>query len=166
MMWSPRGTSIGFHCRRGAGSRVQHNWPAIAAAACTGLTIATYTVFDGLGVRCSGSAVGYTVCLMALHGLATMAAVPLARRTRLAAPVAGRAGWPVAAATGVLSMLAYGLVLWAQTRGALAAVAALRESSVVVAAALGAVLFHEPCLSGSHDQWRVRRSLLTSSGHG
>jgi drug/metabolite transporter (DMT)-like permease len=43
-----------------------------------------------------------------------------------------------------MSMVAYGLVLWAQTRGALAAVAALRESSVVVAAAIGTVFFGEP----------------------
>ena len=45
---------------------------------------------------------------------------------------------------GAMSMGAYGLVLWAQAHGALAAIAALRESSVVVAAILGAVLFHEP----------------------
>lgn len=37
-----------------------------------------------------------------------------------------------------------GLVLWAQTRGALATVAALRESSVVVAAGLGVMFFDEP----------------------
>jgi drug/metabolite transporter (DMT)-like permease len=42
-----------------------------------------------------------------------------------------------------LSVLAYGLVLWAQTRGALATVAALRESSIVVAAVIGSVFFHE-----------------------
>ena len=40
-------------------------------------------------------------------------------------------------------MVAYGLVLWAQTRGALAAVAALRETSVVIAAAIGALLLGE-----------------------
>ena len=40
-------------------------------------------------------------------------------------------------------MLAYGLVLWAQTRGALATVAALRESSIVVAAVIGSAAFHE-----------------------
>ena len=43
-----------------------------------------------------------------------------------------------------MSTAAYGLVLWAQTRGALAAVAALRESSVVVAALIGVLVFKEP----------------------
>lgn len=140
--------------------RIRANRPAILAAVCTGLTIATYTVLDGLGVRRSGAPVGYTVWLMSLHGLATMAAVGLARCSRFAGPpVVRRARWRVAAATGVLSMLAYGLVLWAQTRGALAAVAALRESSVVVAAALGALLFHEPM-----GRTRVVASTVVATG--
>jgi len=45
---------------------------------------------------------------------------------------------------GALSLLAYGLVLWAQTRGALAAVSALRETSVIFGAALGSVFLREP----------------------
>lgn len=43
----------------------------------------------------------------------------------------------------MLSLAAYGLVLWAQTRAALAPVAALRETSVVFGAAIGALVFHE-----------------------
>ncbi|MEU9386504.1 EamA family transporter, partial [Streptomyces sp. NPDC048279] len=43
----------------------------------------------------------------------------------------------------LLSVLAYGLVLWAQTRAELAPVAALRESSIIVGAAIGAVFFKE-----------------------
>ena len=45
---------------------------------------------------------------------------------------------------GLLSLVAYGLVLWAQTRGALSAIAALRETSIVMGAVIGAVLFREP----------------------
>jgi drug/metabolite transporter (DMT)-like permease len=44
---------------------------------------------------------------------------------------------------GVLSLIAYGLVIWAQSRGTLATIAALRETSIVFAALIGAVLFHE-----------------------
>ncbi len=58
-----------------------------------------------------------------------------------------------------LSLLAYGLVLWAQTRGALAAVAALRECSVVVAAVLGAVLFREPM-----GRLRIAASVAVAAG--
>jgi drug/metabolite transporter (DMT)-like permease len=58
-----------------------------------------------------------------------------------------------------MSMLAYGLVLWAQARGALAAIAALRESSVVVAAFLGAALFHEPL-----GRVRIAASMAVATG--
>jgi uncharacterized membrane protein len=44
---------------------------------------------------------------------------------------------------GTFSLVAYGLVLSAQTSGELAVVAALRETSVVFAAVIGAVAFHE-----------------------
>jgi len=43
----------------------------------------------------------------------------------------------------VLSIVAYGLVIWAQPRSTLAAVAALRKTSVVVAAGTGAVSLGE-----------------------
>ena len=138
--------------------RLKANRAAAFVAVCTGLTIATYTVLDGVGVRHSGSAVSYTVWLMALEGLATMASLPLLRRRLSGSSVTPKA-WSFAAATSVLSMLAYGLVLWAQTRGALAAVAALRESSVVVAAALGVVLFREPL-----GRTRIAASLAVAAG--
>jgi len=138
--------------------RLKANRTAVVVAICTGLTIATYTVLDGVGVRRSGSAIAYLVWLMALEALAMMVCLPLLRR-RLARSTAGRSEWALAAATGVLSMLAYGLVLWAQTRGALAAVAALRESSVVVAAGLGAVLFREPL-----GRTRIAASVAVAAG--
>ncbi len=47
------------------------------------------------------------------------------------------------ASTGALSLLAYGLVLWAQTRGPLGPIAALRETSIIFGALIGALVFHE-----------------------
>ena len=44
---------------------------------------------------------------------------------------------------GVLSLLAYGLVVWAQSRGALAPIAALRETSIVIATVIATVVFKE-----------------------
>lgn len=44
---------------------------------------------------------------------------------------------------GVLSVVSYGLVLWAQTRAPLAPVAVLRESSVIAGAAMSVFLFEE-----------------------
>lgn len=115
--------------------------PAIAFALGTGVFIAAYTVTDGLGVRHAGTALGYAAWLFLLHGIPIPVYVLAGRRRPLGAalrPACGRG-----AAAGVLSLVAYGLVLWAQTRGALAAVAALRETSVIVAAAIGAVVLGE-----------------------
>jgi drug/metabolite transporter (DMT)-like permease len=53
------------------------------------------------------------------------------------------ATWRRTALGGVLSVTAYAIVLWAQTRGALAAVTAMRETGVIVAALIGTVVFHE-----------------------
>ena len=115
--------------------------PAILAALATGVMIAAYTVVDGVGVRHSGTAIGYTAWLFALEGPAMPLVALALRRGGLWRSLDGH--WPLGLLCGVLSVAAYGLVIWAQTRGALAAVAALRESSVVVAAAIGALVFHE-----------------------
>ncbi|KUL49753.1 hypothetical protein ADL22_07805 [Streptomyces sp. NRRL F-4489] len=124
---------------RGAGSRP--HWPAITAAVATGLAIASYTTVDGLGVRASGTPLGYIAWLMFLEGIAIPVYALATRRGRLAAElrpyaVRGLVG-------GVLSVFAYGLVLWAQTRAPLAPVAALRESSIIVGAAIGTLFFKE-----------------------
>nr|WP_203605701.1 DMT family transporter [Streptomyces sp. SID8014] len=124
---------------RGSGRRP--DWPALSAAVATGLAIAAYTVVDGAGVRAAGTPVGYLAWLMILEGLA-VPAYALARRGRALLP-----SLRPHAARGLLgaalSMAAYGLVLWAQTRAPLAPVAALRESSIIVGALIGAFFFKE-----------------------
>jgi drug/metabolite transporter (DMT)-like permease len=111
--------------------------PALA----TGVFIAAYTIADGLGVRRSGTVLGYVAWLFLLHGLPIPLFVLAVRGRGLAARLRAHLGVGVAA--GVLSVAAYGLVLWAQRRGALAVVAALRETSVLVAALIGSLVFGE-----------------------
>lgn len=126
-----------------AAGRRQGSRRAVGFALLTGLAIAAYTVVDGVGVRRSGSTLGYTAWLFLGNGL-LMAVAMLAARTRsqdgLRIP---RALLARGVAAGALSLAAYGFVLWAQTRGELAVVAALRETSVVFAAIIGALAFHE-----------------------
>ena len=114
---------------------------AVVAAVVTGLFIAGYTVVDGLGVRRAGTTVGYTLWLLGIHGLTVIGYAALVYRGSLLAAV--RRGWWLALVGGALGWTSYALVLWAQTRGALAAVAALRETSVVVAAVIGTLVFGE-----------------------
>lgn len=116
-------------------------WAAIGAALATGVTIAVYTVIDGMGVRASGTSLGYIAWLMAAQGAvlpAFLYARARADTLRLLRPYAA-----LGLLGAALSVAAYALVLWAQTRAALAPVAALRESSIIVGAAIGAVFFKE-----------------------
>ncbi|WP_431945608.1 EamA family transporter [Actinacidiphila sp. bgisy167] len=127
-LWSVRG-------------RRREDWPAVGAAVGTGLAIAAYTVVDGVGVRASGTALGYVAWLLLIQGVLLACCALAARRAALLGqlrPVAGRG-----LLGGALSMSAYGLVLWAQTRGALAPIAALRETSIIAGAVIGAVFFKE-----------------------
>ncbi|KIZ18999.1 DMT family transporter [Streptomyces natalensis] len=124
---------------RGAGT--SPHWAAIVAALATGLSIAAYTTVDGLGVRASGSPLGYIAWLMILQGLVIPAYALATRRRRLLTELRPLAVRGVAG--GILSVFAYGLVLWAQTRAPLAPIAALRESSIIVGAAIGALFFKE-----------------------
>ncbi|MEU6277605.1 EamA family transporter [Streptomyces populi] len=117
------------------------NWPAIGAALATGVTIAGYTVVDGLGVRASGTSLGYIAWLMAVQGVAIPVYLLYRRRGGTLALLRPHAA--VGLLGAALSLAAYGLVLWAQTRAELAPVAALRESSIIVGAAIGAVFFKE-----------------------
>ena len=130
---------------------------AFAAAVGTGLTIAAYTTVDGVGVRLSGSPVGYIGWLMVLESLCVpMFAVFRRRDVLLKQPkrilLAGLAA-------GALSVLAYGLVLWAQTRGALAPIAALRETSVIFGAIIGTLIFREP-----FGRTRIAATVLVATG--
>ncbi|NBE54563.1 DMT family transporter [Streptomyces boluensis] len=124
---------------RGSGARP--HWPAIVAALATGLSIAAYTVVDGVGVRASGTPLGYIAWLMILEGLAIPAYALYRHRSELPSLLRPYAIRGLVGAG--LSVAAYGLVLWAQTRAALAPIAALRESSIIVGAAIGAVFFKE-----------------------
>lgn len=123
------------------GSGRRPHWPALAAALATGVTIAGYTVVDGVGVRASATPLGYIAWLMLLEGMAIPAYALYARRGRLLTLLRPHAARGLLGAA--LSMSAYGLVLWAQTKAALAPVAALRESSIIVGAAIGALFFKE-----------------------
>ncbi|MFC7306166.1 EamA family transporter [Streptomyces monticola] len=124
---------------RGSGRRP--HWPAIVAALATGLSIAAYTVVDGVGVRASGTSLGYIAWLMILEGLAIPAYALYRHRSELPSLLRPYALRGLLGAA--LSVAAYGLVLWAQTRAALAPIAALRESSIIVGAGIGAVFFKE-----------------------
>jgi drug/metabolite transporter (DMT)-like permease len=116
--------------------------PATVAALLTGVTIASYTVLDGLGVRHSHNPLGYISLLFLLQGPVIAAIAGVALRGKVGALRSGDV--PAGLVAGALSLVAYGMVIWAQTHGPLALVSALRETSVITAALIATLLFHEP----------------------
>jgi drug/metabolite transporter (DMT)-like permease len=118
----------------------------VLAALTTGVTIAIYTVIDGIGVRLSdGEALTYTTWMFMFYWLMPVIFVAKRGLPALWKPVKEA---PMAVgsslAGGLVSIAAYGIVIWAMQSGAMGAVSALRETSVVFAALIGRVFLREP----------------------
>ncbi len=126
---------------------------AIGWSLLTALTIGTYTTLDAAGARRADSGFGYGV-LVVVGAALTLSVVGVAR---------GRGGDLLlhlrtsdrrrVVAGGIASVLAYSMVLAAVRLAPVGYVAALRESSVVLGAAMGWLLLHE----------RLGRARLASS---
>jgi drug/metabolite transporter (DMT)-like permease len=114
--------------------------PALAAALLTGLMIASYTVIDGVGVV-HAPLLSYAGWMFLLQAPPIVTIALIRRRGRLARAV--RTSAVPGLAGGAISQVAYTIVLWAQTSGALAPIAALRETSIVFGALIGALFLGE-----------------------
>ncbi|MCB1468086.1 MAG: DMT family transporter [Rhizobiaceae bacterium] len=129
---------------------------AIGVAALLGLSIAGYSIADGVGVRFSESPTGYIGWLFLLEAPVPLAVVWYRRSLR------GPIDWHVVSmgiVGGLFSVVAYGLVLYAKTIAPIAAVSAVRESSVIIASLIGILLFKERPWQG-----RVIASIVVATG--
>jgi drug/metabolite transporter (DMT)-like permease len=126
---------LGHHVSRGGA----------LAALTTGATIALYTVIDGIGVRLSnGQPFTYTAWMFLCYWLMPVLFVAVRGVAPLWAPVRAQ---PLSIgsslAGGLVSIAAYGIVIWALQSSAMGAVSALRETSVVFAVLIGRVFLRE-----------------------
>jgi drug/metabolite transporter (DMT)-like permease len=119
---------------------------ALAVGAC----IAGYTLVDKEGLN-HADALTYLELVLVVPAVAYAAWIG---RTRLRAAL----GWRPALA-GVGMFVAYGLVLLALRLAAAAPVAAVRETSIVIATLLGTVVLHEAV-----GRWRVLGSVVIVAG--
>jgi drug/metabolite transporter (DMT)-like permease len=109
-------------------------------ALATGVSIAAYSVVDGLGVRAAGNWVAYTGGIFVFFLAMPLWVLVRRGRAAFAMPLPEMAK---AAAGGLISLAAYGVIIWAMQGNAMGAVSALRETSVVFAALLGAAFLGE-----------------------
>ena len=144
--------SLGFVGFRWAQSRVSLGW-ALANA----FIIASYTLVDAAGVRASGRPESYVVWLFTLDALPFTLLIFFLKSRELGAYT--RRFWLRGVVGGGLSAAAYGVVLWAMTRAPVAAVAALRETSVIFAALIGAWLLKE-----GHIARRIAGAVTVAAG--
>ncbi len=130
---------------------------AVFFAIGTSCFIASYTLVDGTGARQATSSASYTLWLFLLDGLLT-ATICFALRgiegyRRMARE------WRSGLAGGAMSLGSYWIAIWAMTEAPIAAVAALRETSVLFAVAISAIALREPL-----TRWRVGAAVVIVGG--
>ncbi len=114
---------------------------AILYALGTGVFIAGYTVVDGLGARLADSAQSYIFWLNLLDGIPITLLALYLRRDQVF--VQARTSWKLGLLAGLVSMLAYWIVVWAMTQAPMALVSAVRETSMVFAVLFGVFFLRE-----------------------
>jgi len=128
--------------RRRGGEGPTQEPKAIALALLTALTIPIYLLADGMGGRRSGGTLVYICWLFVLQGVPLVAFTLWRRRGRLAE--AFRPHLRQGLLGGTIAGISYGIAIWAMSVAPLAHVVAVRETSVLFGAALGALVLKEP----------------------
>ncbi|MBR0552646.1 DMT family transporter [Stakelama marina] len=126
---------------RGRGLRTHPDKAALGWALATAGGIALYNTTDAWGVRTAPTPVTYIVWLFLFDWICVTATAIILRRRALVATI--REKWRYGAAAGALSILSFGAALYAFSFVETAKVSALRETSVVWAAIMGALWLRE-----------------------
>jgi len=145
--------SLAFEPELAAGAR----WGALGWSLLTAAWIGAYSVCDGMGVRRTPNPLSFIAWLMLLDALPITLVALWLRRGRVLTSFRPHLGRGLLG--GAIAALAYGIVLWAMSRGRMAHVAALRETSVIVAAGIGTVVLGEP-----FGRRRIVASCLVAAG--
>ena len=130
---------------------------AVGFALATGVAVATYSFFAGLGVRSAGTVLGFQACLEVVTGFGTFCYGVIVRCADVMAYVRrhGLTGF-FAGAVSVLGFLAF---LIAATGLPLGPVSAVRETSVIFGAVLGALVLKE-----GFGRRRIAAAMLVTVG--
>ncbi len=107
----------------------------------TSVFIGCYTIVDGLGGRVSGAASGYTAVVFILDALGMLAAGIYLRGFGIFKAV--QPFWRSGVFGALASGSAYWIVIWAMSLAPIAMVAALRETSILFALGLSAIVLKE-----------------------
>lgn len=150
-------TGVALMSLRGGDGMGRLPGKALAYALGTAAFVAGYTLTDGAGARIAGTATGYAMWMFVIDGLCMLGYATVTRGLSGIAPVL--AGWRTGLPAGALSLGSYWIALWAFTRAPVALVAALRETSVLFAMLIAAVILKE-----RPGPWRWAAALCICAG--
>lgn len=111
-------------------------------AGLTAVIISAYTVSDGTGARASGDPIAYSALLFVLNGIVPVALAVAIKGWRPFLEV--RHHLVLGLAGGLMSFGSYTIAIWAMALAPIALVAAVRETSVLFAAAIAVIFLKEP----------------------
>lgn len=114
---------------------------AVGFALATGVSVATYSFFAGLGVRTAGTVLGFQACLEIVTGFGVLCYAVVVRRTDLI--VYARRHGAVGLFAGAVSVAGFLAYLIAARSLPLGPVSAVRETSVIFGAVLGTLVLKE-----------------------
>lgn len=121
--------------------RRSSNTSAVPYALANAGVIAFYTLVDGVGARKSGAPLAYTMWLFLLSAVPMLLWALLRRRSDFMRYARGRLH--LGGLGGAATVGSYGVVLYSMTLAPVALVAALRETSILFAAAIAVLILGE-----------------------
>jgi drug/metabolite transporter (DMT)-like permease len=114
---------------------------AVGFALATGVSVATYSFFAGLGVRAAGTVLGFQACLEIVTGFGMLCYGVVVRRADLV--IYARRHGAIGLFAGTVSVAGFLAYLVAAKSLPLGPVSALRETSVIFGAVLGTIVLRE-----------------------
>lgn len=127
------------------------------AAGFTGLTTIIFNLVAAIGMREAGDIIPFLAWLFVTDGILLPSYMALRYRGSIIPRM--RAEWPVGWKAGLLTLVSFITWSYAVTMAPIGMVAAIRESSVLIALVLAAMMLKERM-----DKWRVAAGILIVAG--
>ncbi len=121
---------------------LQLSRPALFYSLLTGLCITAYSLVDGIGVRLSGNSLSFILWMFFLDGF-LVPLIAFTRRPREVFFATLKNVWKTGLLVSILSTTGYAIIVWAFSQERIAPVAVLRETSVLFAMLISALILKE-----------------------
>ncbi len=132
----------------------RHGW---GLALFTGITTVGYNIILAQGIRAASDAANFLAWLFVIDGFFSPLYMFYRSRNSMASRL--HSSWPIGWKSGVLSLLSFASMTYAMRFAPVGIVSAIRESSVLIALVLAAIMLNERL-----DRWRVIAGILIVIG--